>query len=82
MTRPMVRLDPSSNVGNPSSDVGCFLVGENTFARGCNIPIKAFLGIPYAQPPVNELRFRSAQKLQLWSGVRDATTYGKCSCFF
>jgi para-nitrobenzyl esterase len=35
----------------------------------------AFRGIPYAQPPVDALRFRAPQKLSPWVGVRDATRY-------
>jgi len=37
-----------------------------------------FLGIPYAQPPVGNLRFRQAQSLNAsWDGVRDAVEYSK-----
>ncbi len=31
-----------------------------------------FLGVPYAQPPVGELRWRAPQKPPRWKGVRDA----------
>ncbi|KAF4446296.1 hypothetical protein F53441_10046 [Fusarium austroafricanum] len=39
-----------------------------------------FLGMPYAQPPLNDLRFRHAQPLNsTWDGVRNATNYqSKC----
>ena len=41
----------------------------------------AFLGIPYAQPPLGNLRFRWPQSLNsTWTGVRDATEYG-FSCY-
>jgi para-nitrobenzyl esterase len=35
-----------------------------------------FLGIPYAQPPVGELRFAPPQLVRRWKGTRDATTFG------
>jgi carboxylesterase type B len=40
-----------------------------------------FLGIPYAQPPLGDLRFRWPQPLQdAWNDTRDATQYGY-SCY-
>ncbi|KAI9758761.1 MAG: hypothetical protein M4579_002864 [Chaenotheca gracillima] len=40
-----------------------------------------FLGMPYAQPPVDSLRFKWPQSLnESFSGVRDATQYGY-SCY-
>ncbi|XP_049860259.1 cholinesterase-like [Schistocerca gregaria] len=36
----------------------------------------AFLGIPYAQPPLGELRFQAPQPATSWEGVREATEYG------
>ncbi|HEV2137144.1 MAG TPA: carboxylesterase family protein [Terracidiphilus sp.] len=38
--------------------------------------VRAFLGIPYAAPPVGDLRWRPPAGPQRWSGVRDATRYG------
>ncbi|EGD79393.1 hypothetical protein PTSG_12925 [Salpingoeca rosetta] len=34
-----------------------------------------FLGIPFAKPPVDDLRWRAPQPVQRWSGVRDANLY-------
>jgi len=34
-----------------------------------------FLGIPYAQPPLGDLRWRPPVDLKPWTGIRDATSY-------
>ena len=38
-----------------------------------------FKGIPFAKPPVGDLRWRAPQKPQAWKGVRQAADYG-ASC--
>ena len=38
--------------------------------------VVAFKGIPYAQAPVGDLRWRAPQPVAPWSAVRDATQYG------
>jgi para-nitrobenzyl esterase len=35
-----------------------------------------FKGIPFAQPPVGDLRWREPAPLKPWKGVRDATAFG------
>jgi para-nitrobenzyl esterase len=35
-----------------------------------------FLGIPYAQPPVGDLRWHEPLPAKSWTGVREATTFG------
>ncbi|KAJ8709952.1 hypothetical protein PYW07_009318 [Mythimna separata] len=40
----------------------------------------SFLGIPYAQPPVGDLRFKAPQPSTPWEGVRNAKEFGsKCT---
>lgn len=34
--------------------------------------IRAFMGIPYAEPPVENLRFKAPQKVKHWQGVLSA----------
>lgn len=36
----------------------------------------AFLGLPFAEPPVGEHRFGAPVPAEPWQGVRDATSYG------
>ena len=45
---------------------------RGTYADG----VHAFRGIPYAQPPVDRLRFAVPVPPEAWDGVRDATEFG------
>lgn len=38
--------------------------------------IRSFKGIPFAQPPIGDLRFREPQPVSNWKGVRKATAFG------
>ena len=39
--------------------------------------VTAFKGIPFAAPPVGNLRWKAPQPVKPWKGVRDASKYGK-----
>ncbi len=41
--------------------------------------IHVFRGVPFAQPPVGELRWRRPQPVEPWDGVRDALEFGPIS---
>ena len=41
-----------------------------------NGKVRAFLGLPYAAPPVGDLRWRAPQPPAKWKGVRDAMSFG------
>ena len=38
--------------------------------------VRIFKGIPFAQPPVGDLRWKEPQPISHWSGVRPATQFG------
>ena len=38
--------------------------------------VEAFLGVPFAAPPVGDLRFRAPRPAEAWSGVREAFAFG------
>jgi para-nitrobenzyl esterase len=41
---------------------------------------RRFLGIPFAKPPIGELRWKAPRKNEAWEGVRDATQFsGRCA---
>jgi para-nitrobenzyl esterase len=48
------------------------LVGAEDSAAGLRI----FKGIPFARPPVGQLRWREPQPVLAWKGERDATKFG------
>jgi para-nitrobenzyl esterase len=60
--------------------------GDRTFVRATTLAgevrgvegagVRAFLGVPYAAPPVGELRWRGPRPVEQWAGVRDATRLG------
>ncbi|XP_076861709.1 uncharacterized protein ces2b isoform X2 [Brachyhypopomus gauderio] len=49
------------------------LKGEYMTARGKDIVIHSYLGVPFAKPPVGHLRLAPPQPAEAWEGVREAT---------
>ncbi|MGA7109937.1 MAG: carboxylesterase family protein [Terracidiphilus sp.] len=41
-----------------------------------NGKVKAFLGLPYAAPPIGERRWKAPEQAAKWKGTRDATKFG------
>ncbi len=67
------------------------MAGRSFAAEECSAPVTtasgqvqgigeggvcAWKGIPFATPPVGDLRWKAPQAMPAWSGVRDATAYG------
>src|SRR5882724_3273364 len=82
---------PVSNLGRRSMAI-CLFIATSCISFASSGPIvkirtgavegrtdgkvKAFLGIPYAAPPVGDLRWKPPQPAAKWSGVRQATEFG------
>ncbi|CAK1555096.1 unnamed protein product [Leptosia nina] len=47
-------------------------ISENKYGD----PFHSFKGIPYAQPPLGDLRFKAPQPIEPWNGVRQADRLG------
>ena len=45
-------------------------------------PVFEFVGIPFAESPVGDLRFKNPVPSKLWKGVREATEFGESSFKF
>jgi len=62
----------SANQSAPLVTIGAGrLFGSRTADGGA-----VFKGIPFAQPPVGELRWREPMPAKPWAGIRDATKFG------
>lgn len=55
----------------PQAKTACGVL-EGTYESG----IKVFKGVPFAQPPVGELRWKAPQPVKPWTGVRKAKHFG------
>lgn len=62
-----VVIDPSSNRTLSSGAIVGFAGEQGT---------QAWLGIPYASPPVGALRWKSPHPVQSWPGTKETTAYG------
>src|SRR5689334_12914372 len=69
---PLARLDAQPSASELVVDVTGGKVRGAPLAAGA----AAFLGIPYARPPVGPLRWREPAPVEPWAGIRDATAYG------
>jgi para-nitrobenzyl esterase len=49
---------------------------DSGLVAGDNGDIASWKGIPYAQPPVGDLRWRPPQPIAPWQGIRHATDFG------
>ena len=66
--------DEVPNIASPSS-IRNTSTGEIVGFQG-NYAVHSWLGIPYAQPPVKELRWRAPRPPLGWQGRRETLNYG------
>lgn len=60
----------------PGVDSPLVVLDDGSLLGAVDEGILVFRGIPYAAPPVGDLRFRPPQRVEPWSGDRDATRFG------
>ncbi len=59
------------SLNNPLKTTSGLLSGDPQLENG----VRVFRGIPFAAPPVGNLRWRAPQPSQKWSGVREARSF-------
>jgi para-nitrobenzyl esterase len=63
---------PAMSASNPVVSIGTGELRGSLTADG----VAVFSNIPFAQPPIGELRWREPLPAKPWTGVRDATAFG------
>lgn len=72
------------NIGVPIVNAHCgSLSGSRKFSARKQRAIYSYTGIPYAHPPIGDLRFKRPKRLEPWDGVREFTQRSnECPQFF
>lgn len=68
-----------TNRSSNNQDLGAVVETENGLVKGVMNepgPVISFKGIPYAKPPIGDLRWREPHAADSWEGVRDAGSFG------
>ena len=77
LTKPTVKRVPAVDNRNPDvTDVIEIEQGQLTGVYNKYHSARVYAGIPYAKPPVGELRFKEPQKADGWDGVRAFDHFG------
>lgn len=73
----VVSVGPQQTTAQTSQDPTVVQIDAGLVKGVKNSTTLKFLGIPYAAPPVGNLRWRAPQAVAAWSGTRDASQFGK-----
>ena len=75
-TQPIAGGVAFGNINGTACDPGTTVQTDNGAVCGIVVTgINAWLGIPFAAPPVEDLRWAPPEAAAPWSGVREATAY-------
>ena len=80
LSGPPIRAVPAVRAEQPRV-TGIVTVEQGQLTGVCSSDgaVEVFAGIPYAKPPVGELRWREPQEPEPWSGVRACDTFAPMS---
>ncbi len=80
LTYPPVQSVPATDVSSPRK-TGVITVAQGSLTGVYNSDgtVEVYAGIPYAQPPVGELRWREPRDPLPWEGIREADTFAPMS---
>jgi para-nitrobenzyl esterase len=72
----VISLSPLAT--NAQSDPSLIIKTEHGMIEGIKAPssIRSFKGIPFAKPPVGNLRWKEPQPMENWAGLRKADKFG------
>ena len=79
ITWPPVKQVPASKEKNPEKTETVATQYGDVRGVVLNESVELFAGIPYAAPPVDELRWKEPQDAQPWSGIRECDTFAPMS---
>lgn len=75
----LMHLSPKNAVSQANDAFSVQTTIENGIIEGSydtKTEIQKYFGIPYAQPPVNELRWKAPQPLNNWEGIKKTKAFG------
>lgn len=76
-TRPPIKNVPAVEVKNPQiTKVVQVKQGELRGVYNEDKTVRVYAGIPYAAPPVGDLRFKEPQEPERWEGIRECDEFG------